>query len=152
MLGWNLQRGRCHEDSPAATPVSPSRKGFYAIGAPGDGTPYCWFYGRAGTGNFIGFPRHLYEEMYCRLVIFPGNAPCHKPGALQGFLDGMSGEIRICHFPPHAPDPAEGRWRPFRRAAGNRPHGGAGVMQGSINAVLRGKGVPIVKTYGYPAY
>ncbi len=82
-------------------------------------------------------------------MIFPGNAPCHKPGALQGFLGGMNGEIRIYHFSPHAPepDPAGAQWGSFRRATGNRPHEGTKEMQEPVNAMLREGEIPVVKTY-----
>ncbi len=132
--------------------MSLSRKRFYAVGALGDGTLYCRFYDKANTENFIDFLMHLYEE-YGRFVIFLDNASYHKSGALKEFLKGMAGKIKVYHLPSYTPepDPAEGQWKSFRKATGNRLYEGAGDMQGSINVMLREKDIPIVKTYDYLA-
>ena len=129
-----------------------SRKRFCTIGALGNGTLYCRFYDKAKTENFTDFPRHLYEE-YSRFVIFLDNTSYHKSGTLQEFLDGMNDEIIICYFPSYTPElnPAEGQWKSFRKAIWNRLYEGAVDMQRSINAMLREKEIPIVKTYACPA-
>ena len=132
--------------------MSLSRKRFCAIGALGNGTLYCRFYDKANTENFIDFLKHLYEE-YGRFVIFLDNASYHKSGALKEFLKGMAGKIKVYYFPPYTPElnPAEVQWKSFRKATGNRLYESVEDMQRSINAMLREKEIPIVKTYDYLA-
>ena len=94
----------------------------------------------------------MYDE-YGKFAIFPDNAPCHRPGALKRFIKKMDGKIRMCYFPPYTPEPSPAgvQWKPLGKAAGNRLYGGVEEMRESINAMLRGKEIPIVKTFYYLA-
>ena len=55
ILGWNLQRGWYHQDSPAIAPVTLSRERFHCIGVLGVNTMYYRFYEKANTASFIDF-------------------------------------------------------------------------------------------------
>ena len=140
-----------HGDA-AAAPVTLSRSRLRSIGAPGGDTPCCRFYDRPGTEDCTGFLTRVYKE-YGGFVTFLDNAPCHRSGALKRFIKRTDGKIRMCYFPPHAPEPspAEMQRRSLRKATGNRPYEGAAEMQESITAMLRGKEIPVVKTYNYLA-
>ena len=95
---------------------------------------------------------HLYEE-YGKFVILLDNASYHKSGALKEFLKGMDEKIKVYYFPSYTPElnPAEGQWKSFRKGTGNRLYESVEDMQESINAMLREKEIPIVKTYDYLA-
>ena len=152
MPGRSPRRGRHRGDAPATARATPSRRRLRSIGAPGSGTPCCRSCDRPGTEDCTGFLKKLYGE-YGRFVTFPDSAPCHRPGAFKRLIKRMDGKIRIYHFPPHAPEPSPAgvRWKPLGKAAGNRPYGGAEEMQESINAMLLGKEIPIVKIFDYLA-
>ena len=139
MPGWNLQRGRYHEDAPAVAPVTLSRRRLHSIGAPGDGAPYRRFYDKANTENYADFLKGVHDE-HGRFAILLDNAPCHKSKELERSPKETDGKIRMYCFPPHAPEPSPAgvQWKSLGKAAGNRLCEGVGEMQESINAMLRG--------------
>ena len=121
------------------------------IGAPGGGVPCCLFCDRPDTENCTGFPTGACKGRG-RFAIFQDSAQCHKPGALEKLPKRTGGKIGICCFPsppPHAPEPnpAWARWKPSGRRRGAARTKARRGMQESINAMPRGKEIPVVKTF-----
>ncbi len=61
----------------------------------------------------------------------------------------MGKRIKVYHFPPSALEVSQAKvqWESFRKAALNRLCEGAEKMQAPANAMLPGRGVPIVKMF-----
>ena len=150
MPGWNIRSEWYPKGQPVTTPISLSRRRSRSIGAPGGGIPCCAFHGKVDSGACCDLPGRL-RRKFGRVLLFPDSAPCHKPEAAREYLEKADGDIRIRHFPPHAPElnPAGGQWRLVKKAAADTPCKDTDGMAGAIRTMMMSGETVIAKLSRY---
>ncbi len=146
ILGWNVKNSWYPVGEPVYTPVSLSRKRFYAIGALSKNGFDCLFYDKANTGTFFDFLKTL-RCKYGRVLLFVDNASYHKSAELKRKMAKWKKDVVIKYLPPYTPElnNSEGQWRGCKKAVANCLYKTVGGMQKSLRAMLRRGEIKVVK-------
>ena len=110
IIGWNTKNGWYPRGGPVTTPVSLSRKRFYAMGALHRDGFDCRSYDRADRHSFRDMLGHLHRN-HGKIIILLDNAGYHKAQDVKDFIRSFNGDIIPVYLPPYTPElnPAEGQ-------------------------------------------